>query len=130
MEPIFGVIFRSSHGGNVFDDKRRLNLYALEHWNGKLRLFLDLIEKLCHFSNGDENSMKQSDLNDSGRNQIQERIRKKAEILKAISILRARQKKERGGRHIAADKLSVRKSTGKALKTHSLRQRPTAGESE
>ena len=130
MEPIYDLIFRPSHAGNVFDDKRRLNLYALEHWNGKLRLLLDLTEKLCHFSTDDANSTKQSDLNDSSGNQIQERIRKKSEILKAISILRARQKKERGARHSDADKLAVRKRTGKALKTHLLRQRPTAGESE
>ena len=128
MEPIFGVILRASYTVNVFDDKQRLNLYALEHWNGKLRLFLDLIEKLYHFSNGEANSTKQNDLNVlSDRNQLQERIHKNAEILKEISILRAIQKKERGTRHNAADKLAVQKSTGKTLKTHSLSQRPNTG---
>ena len=51
------------------DDKRRLNLYALEHWNGKLKLLLKLVENICaHVEN--------IHLTNSNRSRIKERIRK------------------------------------------------------
>lgn len=62
--PTLGEIFRPHNGGNMSDDKRRLNLFALEHWNGKLRLILKLSENIC------------AHLTTSNRNRIKERMRR------------------------------------------------------
>lgn len=67
--PTLGEIFRPHNGGNMGDDKRRLNLYALEHWNGNIKLLLKLIENICAH-------VKNIHLTHSNRSRIKDRILK------------------------------------------------------